>query len=493
MTAMARDHAERAAFAVLSLLLALPVLWVRYPPMTDLPAHAALVAVLAHWNDPAFDYPALFRLHLGTPYLVPYGLGWLLSRLVPVLWAVKILVVGGLVGLPWATRLFLRRVGSPVYWSWLVFPAAFGHAFHWGFLTFVVASPLVLLFVAVYLPYSRRPTLRRGIALALFLVFLFLCHALVAGLAGAICLGLALPHLRPLRGFAVRCAPFVPAGLVALGWLLLFVGSDQHPEGWMPIAHSLPRRLVAFPGIILGWGGSPSHSVAGLLLLAFPFLLGTRPSRRLARWWPFGVCLGLYLLWPEILLGVAQLGQRLAVFVLPFLLFALEPAEPGDRSWLRPRTRRLATFLVAAGLLVATWPGFVAWERETEPFQRIVGEMEPHRRVLSLVFLPWSPRSPAPVYLHFPSWYAVEKGGVVDPSLAAVEQIAVHYRPARKPPLEHEFPWIPQTFDWTRHRGADYDYFLIRAPADPTSALFPPGEVERVARDGLWWLYRSTD
>ena len=66
------------AFAIFA--IAWPLSAARYPPMVDLPFHAAQTAALRHYFDPAFHFREQFELRpFAVPYLSMYALGGLLA------------------------------------------------------------------------------------------------------------------------------------------------------------------------------------------------------------------------------------------------------------------------------------------------------------------------------------------------------------------------------------------------------------------------------
>src|SRR5690242_7703721 len=95
-----RRALRRAPFgAALAAAVALFSAWVvfaplfaaRYPPMTDLPFHAAQTAVFRHYADPSFHFREQFELHpLAVPYMSMYALGALFMRVMPAVPAVKL-------------------------------------------------------------------------------------------------------------------------------------------------------------------------------------------------------------------------------------------------------------------------------------------------------------------------------------------------------------------------------------------------------------------
>ncbi|HVY49380.1 MAG TPA: hypothetical protein VHB21_25990, partial [Minicystis sp.] len=68
-----------------------PLFAAHYPPMTDLPFHAAQTAVFRHYRDPSFHFREQFELHpFAVPYMSMYAIGAFLMRFMPAITAVKI-------------------------------------------------------------------------------------------------------------------------------------------------------------------------------------------------------------------------------------------------------------------------------------------------------------------------------------------------------------------------------------------------------------------
>src|SRR5258706_1909168 len=64
------------AVALAAYVIAYPFTLARYPPITDLPFHAAETSIFRHYFDPAYHFREQFSLHpLEVPYLSMYLLG----------------------------------------------------------------------------------------------------------------------------------------------------------------------------------------------------------------------------------------------------------------------------------------------------------------------------------------------------------------------------------------------------------------------------------
>jgi hypothetical protein len=191
--------------------------------------------------------------------------------------------------------------------------------------------------------------------------------------------------------------------------------------------------------------------------------------------------------------GVAANYQRFAIFLLPLFALTLAPA-----AGVTPRRRNLAAGW--AVIFVLAWTAGVAWrmnifEREARGFSVLVQQMAPGQRVLSLNFERNSSAFQGAVFLHHPAWYSALKSGVVDPNFAEFNVSLVQFRPDAVPKVHiSDFEFHPDSFDWEKHEGWRYRYFVVHSPTARGAALFPGGEnvVKLIAHDGDWWLYENT-
>ena len=246
---------------VLSAAAALLPLWsVKYPPMVDLPQHAAVVFLLQHFFDPAYGFHEIFELDLFSPYLFGHALGRLFAAAMPVPAAMKAVVSLALVALPAAMLHLFRRAGSDVWGALLGFPLAYGFAFYWGFTNYLLAVPVGLAFVAAGLGYARAPSRTHGLALALFAFVLYFCHALAFALCVPI-VGLWVLSLADggRKQALLRLWPLVPAAVVIGVWVLWLRLTD--PNAAVPLVWSEApwERLLLLPKMLVGAGRGGSY------------------------------------------------------------------------------------------------------------------------------------------------------------------------------------------------------------------------------------------
>lgn len=486
---------EMLLLVAASLLATIPVWLATYPPMMDLPEHAAQVALLRNLHDPAFRFADLFWVNWFTPYLFGYMLVYALTPLVGIVTACKIVVSVALAALPVSTAVVMRETGADTYWALLTIPAMYGFSYYWGFLNFLVATPIGLLFLAFVIRHTRKPTLRSTIWVALFSMLLFFSHALIYVFFGAVACLYVWLDTGNFRKTALAVSPIAAALPVTLLWYFRtrVDPGAQAPVvwdlGWIasPDPHSWGGRLTGFFPRLLGIWPFWVSVALGIALLALPFLAGVRLSKRLAVWAPLAVCAVVVMFAPSGGHSGWALYHRFTVFALPFFVIGLE-RSPAERSvW------RAAAIFLLVGWMSVTIAATRVYATEARGFTQVLSAMEPGERALSLMFVQSSQASPAPVFLHFPAWYSATKQGVVDMNFAVFPVVLVRYRSSVPPPDPSVSEWYPQTFRWREWRGGTYRYFVVHAPIDLGYRLFAwaPCPVSLVARSDNWWLYEK--
>ena len=478
-----------------SVLATVPVWLATFPPMGDLPEHAAQVALLRNLHDPAFRFADLFWVNWFTPYLFGYMVVYVLTPLFGIVTACKIVVALALAALPLSTAVVMRETGADTYWALLTIPAMYGFSYYWGFLNFLVATPIGLLFLAFVIRHTRKPTRGSTACVALFSILLFFSHALIYFFFGAIACLYALLATRDIRKAALAVSPIAAALPLTLLWYLrtrIDPGAQAAVVwdlGWLasPDPHAWGGRLTGFFSRLLGIWPSWVSVAIGIALFALPFLAGVRLSKRPAIWAPLAVCAAVVMFAPSGGHSGWAFYHRFTVFALPFFVIGLERSQAERPAW------RAAIVFLLIGWMTVTITASRLYAAEARGFTQVLSAMEPGERALSLMFIQTSKASPAPVFLHFPAWYSATKQGVVDMNFAVFPVELVRYKPSVPPPNPIVSEWHPQTFRWKEWRGGTYRYFVVHAPVDLGYRLFgrAPCSVSLVARADNWWLYEK--
>jgi hypothetical protein len=509
------DGLRRKLPLALAALWVLPLWVVGFPPMVDYPQQLALAAILRWYGDPARRFRETYELALWAPHglfkLLTAGLAWVM----PINVAGKLVVSASLLGVGWAALALCRRTGRPGWYALLALALTYGTIFYWGFVDNLIAYPLALGGVAMADGLLDRPRFgaRPWLALAAVTVLFYTVHLqfllLFAGMVGwlAVC---RWPRWRSdPRSLALRLSALLP-GLAACGAVMAYgvlrspIGVISEYERRMrsapPLRLPSSAKLARLPELLFGpYPDRTGWVLAGLLVLAavLAVLFRDRSADRsswqdrlfrtrfatLAAW-----LFLLYMVLPEFRGGyliaerVAPLAAMLAVVALPPLL---------------PERRRLVAAVVMAVFvfqLGQTLSAFLRFRTESAGLAELLAGTEPGRNLAGLVFARESASWPGmPVYLHFPAYYQVEKGGRTLFSFAELFQTSARFRPGQSwDELLREWnDWNPRFFDYGRH-GGRFHYFLVRGgPLEVAEAFH--GDPERLGlvgrTAGEWWLF----
>ena len=334
--------AFRTAFALAAGAAVAP-LWIGdFPPLADLPQHAAQVSVLRHWGDAACGYPDLFEIRWFDPYWLGYALAWALSWAFPVATALRVVLSIAVVAIPLAALAPLRELGGDRWWVLLCLPLAYGFPMSAGFFSFLVPVPLALLLLRAGIRYARRPSLRGGLLLGAGCAALYLAHVFVLAAAGLLIAAMVAAAAPGLREIPRRLAPLLLALPAPIAWWLLSPAGDRARQASAPYVWGA-ERILDLPLLVTGVPGR--WTAAAVLALALASFAWTRPkpAREPARWAPFGAVALVVLAAPTAF----YLAPRFAILLFPTLLLAFDRAAPGSL----PPARRGQVALVALALL----------------------------------------------------------------------------------------------------------------------------------------------
>ncbi len=494
----------RRAPWIAGLLLAAPILALRYPPMGDLAMHEALVAILRHWRDPAWAPPGLYSVVAPQAnqlfQLLAAGLAYVLGRTDL---ACKVLVAAIVAGSTVVTARSLARSGRAPIAALLVAPIVCGWMFTWG----LVANMLGFVLLAASFPLAesvaRRPTRRSVVAATATVCVLFFAHESTA-LSFALILGVlsVVRASRPLPLLA-RSAPIVVTLALAIaqwrasrglvGANMAAIGNDYGDD---PAA-----RLGMLPGALFGGVDQTNHVVLAALLLV-AVVMGALANRGLARrrvfplrvaLWRYrhavlaALFLVLFLGFPMSLGGNTLLAHRFLPVAALFLVVACAP---------RVATRRYAIVatlvpLVTLGLLART---YAENDRRQRDLDAVLAHLPMGVAVAQLDLTPLPSGRVAPVP-GLASRAQAERGGRMLFALTDMPPNPIYVRAdARWNEPMLRLAHAPFAFMPT-HDARRFAYLLTlnRSPAGRPrvrAALAP--EDELVASEGEWDLYRST-
>jgi hypothetical protein len=509
-----------AALALGVYVLVFPFTQARYPPLTDLPFHAAQASILRHYFDPAFHFREQFSIHpLEAPYVSMYVVGALSAFVLPITVASKLMAVSMLALVPAGLAVLLAGMKKNPLWAVLGLGLTWCTLSQWGFLSYMGATGLVAMSAGFALMVVDNPTRARKLLLGASLIVLFFTHVYRFPFAVA-AIVLAAWLVFPVTGrFSVLARPLAPGLLLFVFWLairpsalsLAFTGLGFHPErigyvvehlfgsywpqeGMRPTAEGNTERAIALGSIAL----AVLAVVAALVLRSreappAPSDTARLWSRRMTLF-PLVYAAGLFVLYLTLPLDVGQwffVYPREIVGVALFLLAAV-PEMP----------RRLPARALVLGLMalaVAPMAAFVSqrfreFDQVTMDFRNVVQAMPRAPRLLYLIYDLRGSQKRASPFLHLPAWIQAEKGGALAFHFARWGFYPVRYRdlsPAVPPPFEERSEWTPQNFD-VFAQGPWFDTFLVRHYIEPHDLFDRDPTIHRVAHFGTWWIYRRS-
>jgi hypothetical protein len=354
---------------LLSLLSILPFLFVRVPPLVDVPGHIGRFAVQLAPADSILHRYFVFiwrpTLNLGAdlivqalhPLLGPVAAMWLVCAVVPALTVLGLLAVtrrlnpGGAAALPFA----------------LLF--VYNDSFLWGFVNYALSAALSLCGWALWMALERRKALR-ALVFALYAPALFLGH----GEGGALLLlWIAAWEAERIgrwwqpRGLATLAARLWPFLFVAVP-VLLSAGGDKggktvwdFPGKIDALFNMLRDQNMVFDLASLG---------AAFAVLVYGRLRGARLARggRLAVWASFA----LFLAAPYQLSGTANVDARLIAHAM-LLALALQDwsrVQRRPRAWVA--AAGVALLVLRFGVTTASFIGYgQRYQRELQALDHV--------------------------------------------------------------------------------------------------------------------------
>jgi len=471
---------------VCCLLVAVPFVAVRFPPVTDLPQHLAQIRLL---HETIANPESPYRIQWLTPYIlayIPLALAWQLSpseSAGPI--AMVSLALLWTVAIHWLAFERRRPAATAVLGSMLFF----NHMMYWGFYSFAMGLPV---FVAWFLLTSRPETSFRRRDVPLFLVtalLLYFSHALWLA-AGMLWLVLkSVTNRVPLRTAAAQLASCSPVLVMAAIWYpRLAERGFTSPTRWI----SLPSGRLSF-GFLLNtvFGGLhgltewvAAAALAGWILLGIYQHRGRLHAtidRDLGLAGLQFMALALFL--PNLHQNTIAFASRWMPAAAIFVLLAM-PAP----AWKRGIRNAVAATALAAFVIVTA----VAWLRferdEYSGLAESLAALPANMRVIGLDYVKTSPAIKGRPFLQTFAYAQVVRGGELNFSFAQFAPMAVVYRAPRRSAWTAELEWRAETVE--RSDFVHFDYALVNGEQSRHASFAALPELRPVTAEGRWRLYR---
>lgn len=481
----------RHRFALACLACALPALMSTYPPMVDIPQHAAIIASIkamlfgGHW-----PYADLFAIKPFTPYWLGYGAVMLLSFPFGIAWATTLVVAAATSLTAWSAARLCNRLGTDPAWNWVFLLMPFGFAWQWGFLNFIVAIPIGFLFLRALLELRGRSDWRACLRIASWLHLLFFAHVLAAFF---FCIVAVLLLAAPWTGWqawlrrSLPVSTILPVAAIWYACSLFGTHAGDVPPAWKIDAD---RPFEWLLGFVPAPGHAASLALAALVAI-LPFASGAKPKRFLPAWLPFVFHLAWMLFAPWEANGTADVYERFDILGLPLYLACFTRGDGGSRP---ARACIVSSSLIAACIATLAWHCIrsIGFERTTADYRAVIAQAEPGKRIGMIVPKPDKRDSSLYLTRNLASWYQAEHAGLAEYGFAGVWSEPLQWRDPADATIDEYAAWHPEQLDWDRNRLQRLDYLLVAYPRDASAWLrnLSHGHSEPIARSGDFQLFR---
>jgi hypothetical protein len=458
---------------------------VKFPPIVDLPQHAAQVRLFGEAvGDPASPY----KIQWATPYSLVYtvlGASWLifgaenagrLGMLLVVLLSVAML------------HLLAARAKQPAAMAVLASVLFFSHILYWGFYPFAFGW-LVFLAYVILLQTNIRGRRREALSFLAIWAALYFAHILWFLVAVG---WLGLRYLlveRDLKRDLVRgvgAIPFLVLGALWYPTLAAYGFESRAIWATMPFQRLLPAWLsdAVFGGLRgalepVFFGGM----CAWALLAWFLSRRGRAGKGNRELLLLGGLLLLLALVLPEKQTHTIRFSQRWAPPALAFLLLGLPSVRVRSRFLVWPAVAAATVFFA---LTSVSW---VAFERqEMSGLRESLAALPPRPRLIGLCPLKESPIARGWPFVQVFAYGQVYRGGELNFSFADFAPSLVVYEKRRIKPWTTGLEWFPE-----KAKQGDlqfFDYLLMGGNDGMHETVARDPGLQPLTRSGRWRLYR---
>lgn len=468
-------------------LVAIPFLVVRFPPITDLPQHAAQIRLFGEAvGDPHSPYQIQWLTPYGLSFVI-LGAAWLLFG--PGLAGkVGFLVVAAL----WAAAVhaLAARRGRPISAALLATVMVFSHVLYWGFFSFLAGFVLFCAWIEIERSTRSRPLDgRRAAVLVVTASALYFTHALWFAAAALWLAIIGAATRRPWRQQASRLACLIPQVALALWWFPQlaergFTSTTFWGDAGLPRLAPAALRDAALGGL--------RGSTEPLLLATVAVWIG------LALWAARGrlresvdvellglaaILVAAAVVLPYKFENTTRFAHRWMPAALAFLLLAMPPLA------IRARLRRVLAVALLGGFVGATaltWRTFE--DVELAGLRQVFDALPQGQRVLGLSYVAESPRIREHPFIQTFAYAQVLRGGELNFSFADFAPCLVVYRPPRPRPWTLNLEWLPRRVRYSDF--AHFDYLVLHGDPAVQAAMIERTPIEPVTAPAPWRLYR---
>ena len=470
------------------LIVAIPFVITRFPPITDLPQESAQIRLLIETlQDPT-----------GSPYTIQWFTPRILSYLIlGATWALFGAINAGrtamlAIGLLWivAIHMLAYRRNRSAASATLASLFLFNHVIYWGFYSFAIGWPVFMLW---FFLTTEKETREFSVTDALIWIgtglLLYASHVLwfVAGVAWLLIYSLV--FRRPARVLLLRIVYVIPLIAAVVIWYPLLSHSTMATP---PLWGTNPISRLSFEWLtdaVLGGMRGPWEYVFFVLVLGWILLSiwqnRTEIGKRVD--WELLLAAGMFFVFVLVLPDKYMNTIRFANRWMPITMILLVLAMPAPS--LRPMLRQgLALVVLAAFCLTVS----VAWRtferKELSGLQEALSALPNSPRLLGLNMVQRSDSIKGSPFIQVFAYAQVMKGGTLNFSFAEFSPCLVVYKERFIRPWTGGLEWFP---DRVKESDLNYfDYALINGTEQIHATATADKRLRPVTNDGRWRLYK---
>lgn len=485
----AEDRLFFAAFLLLSVLFALPLILVSYAPMQDFVAHVRIAEV---WRQAGHGASLMATEHGTRSWLQPYVGYHLLLRglglVLPLLSAQKVLLLLYTLSVPLSFLYLLLSLGRDRRYALLSFGFIYNAPLIYGLFPQALSLPLILVGLGVLRTQMQAPSLRREMLIGALTVALFFFHFAAFFTFGLAAIAVFLCNLVRVRDVLRRGLFALPALGLATYWALSTIES----HGFIPVYWSITTNLANFrlglTDILVG--GMDEVALLAALFTVVGCLMLPVHRESAKRDWAIGVagmvlCVAVFVL-PAGAKAPAYIWAPNLRLALPGVLLLVTIARADLARW---RAVILAPALVAfIALAITLTLSFLRFDTEARKIDALIAKIPADKKILPLLYEVGDGVHRGKPYMHLPELYQLRQGGFVAYGFVGGPAAPVFIKHPPAAPI-----WfMPLTFNYQLH--GRYHYFLAiwpEGPQPPKTFVGAGNNVRLVDFSGRFCLYEN--
>jgi hypothetical protein len=436
----------------------LPLIFLTYFPFVDLPQHLHFAYVLKNFEN----YKNYFELRLfPTHNTFHLFFNYLLSQLISLDLSNRVYLFLIIILTFLAFYYFLKVINGEKFFALGSFLVVYNYNLFWGFMGIAFALPLIIFLFALLLDLLKKKKKEKLylIFITLILAILFLCHSLVFIYSVVSYLLIVFFYQKPLR-FRYLLPPLIILILFFIPWQVNQFRKEES-ELLAQLKESISLKAI-YQNFLNFWERLGIRSdnliiffykvitLSAILLLIFNPKIFKENKILMTL---FIVALVFYFFFPGSYTEAVFLNERFAPLIFLFLLAFLS---------LGLKEKFLEYLII--GMVVVNMIDlnirFLMFEKYGKDFKKMITKLEPHKKVVGIFY----ERKPKPdlfgydVFLHFPCYYQLEKGGLVGFSFAYIRYSPLIFK--ENYPLERIDEWFPYRSLFP-DRYKNYDYLFV--------------------------------